>query len=159
MKSHIPKKLTFWPSFIFQICTKLSSTRFSASTSATVTTSTSFELASSHARVTSFKSTKQQWMSGLVTRMANDWLGSDKKLHKIFPPVFDWRGRIRRKVNSGPAHTHILKPSRHSETPVEMKLFSREGQLLLVCLLWQASKETFDLTNCCKVNLRKCTIF
>jgi hypothetical protein len=33
------------------------------SSSATVTTSTSFELASSHARVTSIKFTKQEWVS------------------------------------------------------------------------------------------------
>ena len=72
--------LTFWLSFIFQICTKLSSTRFSASTSATVTTSTSFKLASSQARVTSIKFTKQEWVSQsvsqsvseLVTRVNND---------------------------------------------------------------------------------------
>ena len=52
-----------WPNFSFQFCTKMSSTHFSASTSATVKTSTSCELASSHARVTSIKSTKQQWIS------------------------------------------------------------------------------------------------
>ena len=33
-KNHRQKNLTFWPSFIFQICTKLSSTRFSPSSSA-----------------------------------------------------------------------------------------------------------------------------
>ena len=38
-------------------------TRFSSSTSATVTTSTSFELASSHARVTLIKFTKQESVS------------------------------------------------------------------------------------------------
>ena len=37
--------------------------------SATVTTSTSFELASSHARVISIKSTKQQLVSKLVTEL------------------------------------------------------------------------------------------
>ena len=72
------KNLTLWPNFSFQICTKLSSTHFSASTSATVTTSTSFELASSHFRVTSIKSTKQESvshciaLSQLVTRVASD---------------------------------------------------------------------------------------
>ena len=42
-------------------------TRFSSSTSATVTTSTSFKLASSHARVTSIKSTKRYGVSQLVS--------------------------------------------------------------------------------------------
>ena len=44
-----------------------SSTRFLSSTSATVTTSTSFELASSHARVTSIKSTNKELGSEWVT--------------------------------------------------------------------------------------------
>ena len=44
----------------------MSSTHFSASISATVTTSTSFELASSHARVTSIKSAKQELVSQSV---------------------------------------------------------------------------------------------
>ena len=58
------QKLNFMSKFLsFQICTKPSSIRFSASTSATVTTSNSFELASSHARVTSINSTKQGWVS------------------------------------------------------------------------------------------------
>ena len=43
-----------------QICNKLLPTRSSSSTSATVTTSTSLELASSHLRVTSIKFTKQE---------------------------------------------------------------------------------------------------
>ena len=47
----------------FQICTKMSSTRFLASTSTTVTISTSFELIFSHARITSIKFTKQQLVS------------------------------------------------------------------------------------------------
>jgi len=71
------KHLDFWPNLGFQICNKLLPTR---SSSATVTTSTSFELASSHARVTSIKSTKQEWVSQsvsewvseLVTRVNND---------------------------------------------------------------------------------------
>ena len=50
--------------------------RFSTSTSATVTTSTSFESTSLHARVTSVKSTRQEWVSELgsqlLTRVAND---------------------------------------------------------------------------------------
>ena len=54
------KHLDFWPNLGFQICNKLLPTR---SSSATVTTSTSFELASSHARVTSIKFTKQQSVS------------------------------------------------------------------------------------------------
>ena len=43
------------------------STRFSSSTSATVTTSTSFKLASLHARVTSVKSTKRYGVSESVS--------------------------------------------------------------------------------------------
>ena len=57
------KNLTLRPNFTFQMCTKLLSTRFSSSTWATVTTSTSFELPSSHARVTSIKFTKQESVS------------------------------------------------------------------------------------------------
>ena len=56
----LDKNLILSPNFSFQICTKLSSTLFSASTTATATTSTSFELASSHAKVTSIKFTKQE---------------------------------------------------------------------------------------------------
>ena len=37
----VNKNLTIWPNFTFQICTKLLSTRFSSSTCATVTRSTS----------------------------------------------------------------------------------------------------------------------
>ena len=54
-----------------------------------VTTSTSFELASSNTRVTSIKSTKQQlvsqWVSQLVTRVANAMirLGSDKNIQVL----------------------------------------------------------------------------
>ena len=44
----LDKNLTLWPNFTFQICTKLLSARFSSSTWVTVTTSTSFELSSSH---------------------------------------------------------------------------------------------------------------
>jgi len=61
------KNLTLWPNFTFQICTKLLSTRFSSSTSTTVTTSTSFELPSSHARITSIKFTKQEWVRESVS--------------------------------------------------------------------------------------------
>ena len=43
------QNLALWPNFSFQNCIKLSSKRFSSSTSATVTNSTSFELASSQA--------------------------------------------------------------------------------------------------------------
>ena len=71
------KHLDFWPNLGFQICNKLVPTQ---SSSATVTTSTNFELASSHARVTSIKFTKQEsvsqsvseWVSELVTRVNND---------------------------------------------------------------------------------------
>ena len=61
-------------------------TRFSSSTSATVTTSTSFKLASLHARVTSIKSTKRdgvsQSVSQILTRVANAMigLGSNKNI-------------------------------------------------------------------------------
>ena len=73
------KNSTLWPKLIFQICTKLLSTCFSSSTSTTVTTSTSFVLVSSHARVTSIKFTKQEWVShGQVMPMIG--LGSDKNI-------------------------------------------------------------------------------
>ena len=70
------QKLVLWPNFSFQICNKLLSTSFPASTSATVTTSTAFELAYSHDRVTSIKSTKQEWVSELLTRVASQWSDS-----------------------------------------------------------------------------------
>ena len=53
------KSLVLGPNVSSQICNKLLPTWSSLSTSATVTTSTSFELASSHARVTSIKFTKR----------------------------------------------------------------------------------------------------
>ena len=59
----IRKNLTLWPKLIFQTCTKLLSTCLSSPTSTTVTTSTSFELPSPHARVTLIKFTKQEWVS------------------------------------------------------------------------------------------------
>ena len=55
------------PNVSSQICNKLLPTWSSLSTSATVTTSTIFELASSHARVTSIKFTKQESVSELVS--------------------------------------------------------------------------------------------
>ena len=58
------KSLAFWTNLNFRICNKLLPTQPS---SATITTSTSFELASSHARVTSIKFTKQQWVSQWVS--------------------------------------------------------------------------------------------
>ena len=70
------KSLTLWPNLRFHICNKLLPTRSSSSTSATIKTSTSFELASSKARVTSIKFTKRQWVSESVrewvTSIAND---------------------------------------------------------------------------------------
>ena len=60
----LSKSLAFWPNLSFEICNKLLPTR---SSSAAVTTSTSFELASSHARVTSIKFTKQESVSQLVS--------------------------------------------------------------------------------------------
>ena len=72
----LKKSLVLGPNVSSQICNKLLPTWSSLSTSATVTTSTSFELASSHARVTSIKFTKQelgsQWVRELVTSIAND---------------------------------------------------------------------------------------
>ena len=52
------KSLALWPNLSSKICKKLLPTWSSSSTLATVTTSTSFELPSSHARVTSIKFTK-----------------------------------------------------------------------------------------------------
>ena len=60
------KSLAFWPNLSFEIYNKLLPTRSSSATvtvTVTVTTSTSFELASSHARVTSIKFTKQESVS------------------------------------------------------------------------------------------------
>ena len=66
------KNLTLWPKLTFQICTKLLSACFSSSTSTTVTTSTSFELPSSHARVTSIKFTKQESVNESVSEWVTD---------------------------------------------------------------------------------------
>ena len=66
---------------------KLLPTRSSASTWATVTNSTSFELASSHARVTSIKFTKQQWVSESVSywqAFPMIGLGSDKNNDNVY---------------------------------------------------------------------------
>ena len=60
------QNLALWPNLSSQICNKLP-TRSSSSTSAKVATSKSFELVSSHARVTSIKFTKQQWVSQSVS--------------------------------------------------------------------------------------------
>ena len=79
------KSLVLRPNVSSQICNKLLPTWSSLSTSATVTTSTSFELASSHARATSIKFTKQQSVSQWVSQWVSYWqafpmigLGSDK---------------------------------------------------------------------------------
>ena len=58
------KRLAFWPNLSFEICSKLLPTW---SSSATVTTSTSFELASLNTRVISTKFTKQELVSELVS--------------------------------------------------------------------------------------------
>ena len=63
------KNLTLWPNFTFQICTKLLSARFSSSTWVTVTTSTSFELSSSHQ---SSLLNSSEWVTQLVTSIPND---------------------------------------------------------------------------------------
>ena len=74
------KSLALWPNLSFQICNKLLPTRSSSSTSATVTTSISFELASSHARVTSIKFTKRygvnEWVSEWVSDNHSQWSDS-----------------------------------------------------------------------------------
>ena len=78
---YMNKSLALWPNLSSQICNKLLPTRSSSSILATVTSSTSFELPSSHARVTSIKFTKQQ----LGSESVSEWqafpmigLGSDK---------------------------------------------------------------------------------
>ena len=70
------KSLALGPNVSSQICNKLLPTWSSLSTSATVTTSTSFELASSHARVTSIKFTKQQLGSQSVSDKHSQWSDS-----------------------------------------------------------------------------------
>ena len=59
------KSLAVCPNLSSWICNKLLPTRSSSSTSATVTTSTCFELASAHARVKSIKSTKRHGVSAV----------------------------------------------------------------------------------------------
>ena len=83
----IRKNLTLWPKLIFQTCTKLLSTCLSSPTSTTVTTSTSFELPSPHARVTLIKFTKQEWVSDKGKQWSDsgpikrkNWVHSIKKL-------------------------------------------------------------------------------
>ena len=63
----LSKSLALWPNLSFQICNKLLPAWSSSSTSATVTTSISFELATSHARVTSIKFTKRYGVSQSVS--------------------------------------------------------------------------------------------
>ena len=85
------KSLALWPNLSSQICNKLLAIQSSSSTLATVTTSTSFELPSSNARVTSIKFTQRQLVSQsvsesvsqLVTRVANalQWSDSIKNEH------------------------------------------------------------------------------
>jgi len=70
------KSLVLWTILSYQICNKLLPIQSSSSTLATVTISTSFELVSSHARVTSIKFTKQelvsQWVRESLTSIPND---------------------------------------------------------------------------------------
>ena len=70
------KNLALRPNFTFLICTELLSTHFSSSTWATVTTSTSFELSSSHARVTSIKFIKRHGVSQWVSDKHSQWSDS-----------------------------------------------------------------------------------
>ena len=65
------KSLALEPNVSSQICNKLLPTLSSASTSTTVTTSTSFELPSSHTRVTSIKFTKRQSVSQSVSQLGS----------------------------------------------------------------------------------------
>ena len=66
------KSLALWTILSSQICNKLLPIQSSSSTLATVTISTSFELVSSHARVTSIKFTKQEWVSQSVRESVTD---------------------------------------------------------------------------------------
>ena len=70
------KSLALWPNLSFQFCNKLLLTQSSSSTSATITTSTSFENASSNARVTSIKFTKQEGVSESVSDKGRQWSDS-----------------------------------------------------------------------------------
>ena len=72
------KSLTLRLNLSFQIRNKLLPTWSSSSTSATVTTSTSFELTSSHTWVTSIKSTKRESVSQAVSDKPMIGLRSDK---------------------------------------------------------------------------------
>ena len=81
------KSLALWTILSSQICNKLLPIQSSSSTLATVTISTSFELVSSHARVTSIKFTKRQWVSEWVSHwqaLPMIGLGSDNKPHHNF---------------------------------------------------------------------------
>ena len=66
------KSLALWTILSYQICNKLLPIQSSSSTLATVTISTSFELVSSHARVTSIKFTKQEWVSESGSESVSD---------------------------------------------------------------------------------------
>ena len=107
------KSLVLGPNVSSQICNKLLPTWSSLSTSATVTTSTSFELASSHARVTSIKFTKREWVSQWVSESVSDkhcqW--SDSGPIKIsllessslgnVPVIFTWYNCLKLARSSG----------------------------------------------------------
>ena len=81
------------PNISLKISTKLSSTHSSTSTSATLTTSRSFELASSKARVILVKSTIQQWLIYTWHSLAPlykrcSWGNvTDQSLHYFLPEV------------------------------------------------------------------------
>ena len=70
------KSLALGPNVSSQICNKLLPTWSSASTWATVTKSTSFEMASLHARATSIKFTEQQLVSESVSDKHSQWSDS-----------------------------------------------------------------------------------
>jgi len=91
LKSWSNLMLKVWTNLRFQFCNKLLPKWSSSSTSATVTISTSFELPSSHARVTSIKFTDgSESVSGgeSLTRIG---LGSDKNGRSSTTEVSKWK--------------------------------------------------------------------
>ena len=83
---YMNKSLALWPNLSSQICNKLLPTRSSSSTSAIIPVWRSFELPSSHARVTLIKFAKRQWVSEwvseLLTRVNNEQWTMNNKINK-----------------------------------------------------------------------------
>ena len=88
------KSLILWPNLRFHICNKLLPTRSSSSTSATIKTSTSFELASSKARVTSIKFTKQEWVSQSVSQLVSQSVSDKGKQWSDSGPIKTLRWKL-----------------------------------------------------------------